>query len=526
MLKDFGNIDKVKVQLNKILDSNTFRESSNLIRFLEFVVVETLEGRGAQLKQYTIAVQAFDRSTTFDSQKDPIVRIQAGRLRQLLTNYYKEEGFNDKILIEIPKGTYIPEFSTVERLSSKEGNQLPMITPEILVFPFKNLSSLEDNQFIAEGFTEELVTNLSFFKNIVTIRASIHEDNLKNNDSYEDVIPRFCLRGTIRFSDTKIKVVVSLYSSIDNRIIWSMDFNEPYELDQIIEMQERVALKVATSVADVYGGAIVKKIQAETQKMAFQDIDRFDIVMVLYAYLRNPTRIEYDKILDLFYDCVKKYPDFGPGWGALADILINNYILGYTPNCPELLEEGLTYMRKAVNLNPNSQLIRTIQGYSSFVNNQLDECRHQLSYAKSLNPKSAFFIGAIGFFTAMAGDWQNGIEDLKTSFKLNPDYPNWYHIATTLFHLKEKSYEESLSEALKLDIPLIFWDPVLKAVGYAYNDNLVEAEIQLDKLRQILPDFFNQPLFYLKTFIKFDTLLDIVIKGLIKAGLEKKIVTN
>lgn len=518
--------NNIRKQLNNILTSDSFKESSSLREFLKYVVEETLDGNADHLKQFTIAMNAFNRGSEFDPQKDPIVRIQAGRLRQQLSAYYQNEGVEDDLLIEIPKGSYIPEFSHVERLSSQNDNKLPSKNPEILIYPFKSLSRSEDSQFLAEGFTEELIVNLSYFTSVTVIRASPtkNDENDSGCESSKDKNTlRFCLKGTIRFTGSKIKVVVTLYNAINSQIVWSTDFLEPYELDNVIEIQELVAHKVTTTVADVYGGVIVKKIYAETQKMAYTDIERFDVILILYSYLRNPTSIEYNKILDLFYSTVKKHPDFGPGWSALADILINNYLLGYTPNCPELLDEALSCSRKGVEFNPNNQLVRAVHGYCCLVNGQLEECLNQMQYAKSLNPRSAFFIGVIGFVSSLAGNWKQGMVDIETSYKLNPDYPKWYHISTTLYYLKERKFELALKESIKLDIPLILWDPVLKSVCYAYNDKTDEAKLQLDKLNEIQPDFFNKPIFYLKMLIKFDDILESVLLGLKRAGLEQMI---
>lgn len=513
-------MEKVRTQLTKILKSETFRESSNLKRFLQYVVEETLKGNGHTIKQYTIAINAFERDGDFDPQLDPIVRIQAGRLRQLLATYYQTEGSKDTVLIEIPVGTYIPEFSTVDRLSNKAGNPLATRFPEIYVFPFKNLSSSEDSQFIAEGFTEELITNLSFFTNMTTIRATAADEAQGFVSGTEFNVPAFLLKGSIRFANSNIKVVVTLYNAANNHLVWSMDFLEPYELDKVLQLQEFVAHKVATSVADDYGGAIVKKIYAETQKMAYVDMERFNIILLLYAYLRNPTHAEHNKVIGLFYAAVEKFPDFGPGWAGLALLVFNDYILGYSPNRPELLDEATRYALKGKECNPNNQLCRATYGYSYLVHNKLENCLLQEHYAKSLNPRSAYYLGVVGFIAALAGDWDQGLKDISASIKLNPDCPKWYHIPTTLFYLKERDFEAAFKEALKVDLPLILWDYVLKAVTYAYKGDIPEAQLQLKRLEEVLPDFFNRPTFYLKMYIKFEDILETVLVGLAKAGFQ------
>ena len=79
-------------QLDRMLASATFRQVGRLKRFLSFIVLETLLGRGDQLKEYVIGVQVFDKDSSFDPRADPIVRVQARRLRARLVRYYREEG--------------------------------------------------------------------------------------------------------------------------------------------------------------------------------------------------------------------------------------------------------------------------------------------------------------------------------------------------------------------------------------------------------------------------------------------------
>jgi len=75
---------------------------------LEYIVNEALAGRGERLKGYNVALAVFDRAETFDSNIDPIVRLEAGRLRDRLREYYETDGQNDPIRIDLPKGSYTP----------------------------------------------------------------------------------------------------------------------------------------------------------------------------------------------------------------------------------------------------------------------------------------------------------------------------------------------------------------------------------------------------------------------------------
>src|SRR5580704_11094461 len=104
--------DIIRRELKRILVSRSFRQVDRLQRFLAFIVEETLAGRGDRLKEYLVGVDVFGKDVNFDPRMDPIVRVQARRLRMRLASYYQSEGQNDPVIIELPKGGYAPIFRT------------------------------------------------------------------------------------------------------------------------------------------------------------------------------------------------------------------------------------------------------------------------------------------------------------------------------------------------------------------------------------------------------------------------------
>ena len=90
--------------------SKTFSQVERLKRFISFIVGETVDGRGGDLKEYVIGVQVFGKEPSFDPRTDPIVRVQARRLRTRLARYYRDEGNSDELIVDLPKGGYAPVF--------------------------------------------------------------------------------------------------------------------------------------------------------------------------------------------------------------------------------------------------------------------------------------------------------------------------------------------------------------------------------------------------------------------------------
>lgn len=104
----------VRAQLDRILTSADFAGSERISRFLRFIVEQTLAGQQETLKGYTIGLEVFDRPEDFDPQGDPIVRVEAGRLRDRLARYYNGAGVDDPIRIDIPKGSYVARFEAAQ----------------------------------------------------------------------------------------------------------------------------------------------------------------------------------------------------------------------------------------------------------------------------------------------------------------------------------------------------------------------------------------------------------------------------
>ncbi len=106
---ELGRHQKLE-QLEKVLQSRTLQNSESLKAFLRFVVEKTVEDEAVQLKEYTIATEVFGRNSDYDPRIDSVVRVQAGRLRTKLQEYYTTEGKADPVVIDLPKGHYHPVF--------------------------------------------------------------------------------------------------------------------------------------------------------------------------------------------------------------------------------------------------------------------------------------------------------------------------------------------------------------------------------------------------------------------------------
>jgi TolB-like protein len=180
-------------ELDRIAASASFRKAAQCLKLLRHVTTLSLEGRTNQLKEYSLGVAVFDRAESYDPRIDPIVRLEARRLRLKLAEYYRLEGTADPVVIDLPKGAYVPEFrwrvaetvpEPIARAKRHFGQWLAATTltlaitasagyilmrrpaarapqrPLIAVIGFKNLAAAPETAWVASAIAELLNIDL------------------------------------------------------------------------------------------------------------------------------------------------------------------------------------------------------------------------------------------------------------------------------------------------------------------------------------------------------------------------------
>src|SRR5580704_7502128 len=110
MTSSGSSAEIVRKHLDLVLASPGFLRNERLSRFLRVIVERHLEGRDSELKESVIGIEVFGRQPGFDAKQDSTVRTEAGRLRARLAEYYARDGLRDRVIIELPKGGYVPVF--------------------------------------------------------------------------------------------------------------------------------------------------------------------------------------------------------------------------------------------------------------------------------------------------------------------------------------------------------------------------------------------------------------------------------
>src|SRR5215212_115510 len=122
--------EDVRAELERLLASPDLDLPPRGRKFLRYIVDETLAGRAERIKAYTVGTDVFERDSSFDAQSDPVVRIEAGRLRRALEHYYLVPGLSDPVVIDVPKGAYVPRFTLRAALTADavERGDLPALS--------------------------------------------------------------------------------------------------------------------------------------------------------------------------------------------------------------------------------------------------------------------------------------------------------------------------------------------------------------------------------------------------------------
>jgi TolB-like protein len=238
--------------LEKVLVSAEMRRSKKLCQFLRFTVEEVLRGHGSELKEYAIAVGVFKRNREFDPGADPIVRVQARRLRSKLLQYYQTEGRDESIQIEYPVGGYSPIFT---RRSPRETSL--MVIPaapgsevasarRIAVLPFIDIGP-EDSRAFADGLTDDLIHALSGWQGIrVVSRASCFQFKGKFEDIRrigEWLGVSALVSGSVRKEGSHLRILVQLVDAETGLNLWSAAYER--EVEGILATQDKISREVA-----------------------------------------------------------------------------------------------------------------------------------------------------------------------------------------------------------------------------------------------------------------------------------------
>ena len=465
-----------------------------MCRFLRFAVSRALAKNPGSLKEYTVGVEVFDRPVSFEPALDPIVRVEARRLRSKLCKYFENEGRLDEIVIELPKGGYLPKFSLRERPGISG-------TPAgggrgIAVLPFQNLSIGEDAAYFGEGLTWELTHHLTRIPDLRVVAwnsaARIRGEQQDLAGIREKLKVDSILTGSVRLSGERLRVVVQIIDTASGAYLWSETFDGT--TGDVFTIQERIAQQ------------IVKKLTAQSKSPAPQlaryNPEAYRIYLRARFESNQRTESALRQSLESFHDAARIDPNFALAYAGIADTcaLLADY--GFEPplkivpqakaaalraleldsslaeaHCSLAFITGFcewnwagseVHYLRALDLNPGYATAHHwfAVDYLAYVG-RLDEALEELEIARQLDPLSSIINEGRGMLLMYQRNYREAAAHYRSLAQTDPQFYKAYGgLGRTL--LQMGSYKEAIEQfemARKLvgDVPSL-----LGAMGQAY----------------------------------------------------------
>jgi len=484
-------LQSVEDQLRRVLASTIFAQSARMSRFLRFAVERALAGQSDQLKEYLIGVEVFDRKPNYDPRVDPIVRVEARRLRSKLKSYYDGDGRNDDVVIELPKGAYAPVFR-----SKSEPLETPLALSEqprpgsIAVLPFTNLSSEADNEYFSDGLTEELIHRLTKVEGLMVVAWS-SAARLKGQPYDLREIGRqlkvsAVLVGSVRSAGGRLRVTAQLIDVASGQYLWSETYDR--KIEDLFAIQEEIST------------AIVKTLPAQLMdRLGGLALRRDTCVEAYNFYLKG--RFQWNKRTDeglkrsvqYFEQAIALDPGFAVGYAGLADAytLLADY--GHTPS-REIMPLAKLAARKALEMDPNIAEAHASLGLiRSLYDWEWPEAGDHYRKAMDLNPgyATAHHWFAVDYL-AMLGRIEEGLVEIRLAQQLDPLSPI-IREGTGFLLMISKRYEEAIEEYRQmLELDSYFYK-AFTAMGRTYTQmgKYEEAIAMLQKGRSLSGDVPN-----------------------------------
>ena len=464
---DEPTIGLVRTQLDKILNSRGFVRSERMIRFLRFAVEQMIQRREEVLKEHLIGVEVFDRKPSYDAGADPIVRVEARRLRTKLRDYYQEEGRNDPIWIEFPVGRYAPVFSwsgspPIPAIPDHPARNSRPAGNAIAVLPFVNLSSDRGNEYFSDGLTEEIINALTRLKGMyVVARTSAFQFKGKSYDIRnlrEQLNVQTVLEGSVRKAGKRLRIAVQLIDASNGYHLWSETYDR--EMKDVFVLQEEISRSIVA--------ALKPRLDTDTGIFRFrrsgENLEAYHLYLKGRFHCGKRTEEGLLKSVEYFQKAIQASPDYAIAYAGLAEAFsllgikglslpnevmpkakaaalkaleIDDQVadahtsLGFVKSTYdwEWGEAGRHYER-ALEINPGNAEAHHWYG-SDYLTplGRLDEALSEMRQAQFLDPLSLVINSAMGFVLISKRQYEEAIEHFKKLFELDPHY---YRIHTGL----------------------------------------------------------------------------------------------
>jgi TolB-like protein len=568
--------EDVLAELERIFSSPHFQASERRREFLRFIVGETLSGRADSLKGYTIALAVFDRDESFDPQADPVVRLEARRLRRDLDSYYMDDGQNDAVRISIPKGSYVPSFEwhNVPPLAAPTGRHASNLRndsaqgvaiganwrskpafvrnllifaafvlavgvagwillsgraqphwgssrePAVLVMPFEALSPGENTRYFAVGMGQELISNLFRFAGFRLYTLPIGSDqdsSLAPLQLGRSLGAAYIVNGSVQANAEEMRVMTQVMNATSGEIVWTRTYARPADPQFLMNTQRDLAGEIATVIGQPYG-VVRNDIGNSPSPPAVSNMESYTCVLRAYGYRRNFARAEFDPVLRCLEQTVQRDPGYSDGWAMLGWLHVDAGRLGYTgeSNRQKEYEKALEATSRAVTLQPNNPLALKASAAAYHYVGRYAESERITRQAVELNPNDPEVLAQLGWRLAVRGNFEEGIPILKRAIERSLAPPSWYFHLIAIERYLNHDYQQMLTVAERSALGDSGFSQLLLAVANGELGNHEATQRALEKMSQYQP-VGRDPEGFMRRHGATDQIVEALMTGLQKA---------
>jgi adenylate cyclase len=490
-------------ELERLLASADFDGTPRSRAFLRFVVEETLTGRQDGLSQASLATVVFGRRPDFDPTIDPIVRIQAGRLRRSLERYYLLDGRRDPVRIELPRGSYVPRLRWVNgREGARDAAREPTAAITGGVGRTGGWPSLRIGPFRAEGqheaglrFCERLACEISRYGDLEVALDS---------DVGAAGAARFALTGHLDDGPTVVARLVDLGHA---RQAWA---------DEIPGSGEEAARLIAARVASAHG-AVARALWAERRGVPAPSNTPYDAVACAYQFARNREAADFARALATLRPAVAEEPERGLTWRLLAGVLTDGQV--HDLPTEDRAGEGVACARQAVRLDDRSQPAGAALARALLVHGDVVGARQEAERALALDRGAFASLDSIGWVLTLLDDPRGPA--LVREAQARGGHPSWLGAqAQWADHLRRGEAEGARAAAQELQDRASFWPPLMRASALGHLGALREARAETAELLARKRTFPRRWRSLVGRAVRSPALLERVRHGLQRAGLD------
>jgi len=456
---------EVRDEVERIVSSATFRPADRLKHFLTFVATEVLQGKGDSLKEYVVGVQVFGREAGFDPRTDPVVRVQARRLRARLDRYYRDEGQHDDIVVSLPKGGYAPAFSRRAGASTaRPVTPAPAHRNTIAVTPIADLTAGHAIGQFCSALSGQLVRRLTQLKSVKVATTSPSPTNAG-----------MTLEGAVHQAAEGLRLSINLVNTTTGLYECSESFD--VGATNTFAEQDRLAEAVVDRLRRPLSFARGES-RAGTENLAARNLCK----QGLY-HLEQRTDESLERAAELFERAVIEDAQYALAHSGLSDAysMLGSY--GLRPST-SMVMMAMSSAATAVMLDDQSaeartslaqakaraqwnwheaelefqRAIRLDPGYATSHHwyarcclvpmGRLDEARDQVLLAQSLDPVSSIIAREVASIHYYQRDFENALAFCDQAIELNPHFPHAYFILS-LVQEKLGDTDEALAALLR-----------------------------------------------------------------------------